>query len=72
MGIVTLVVHLLFELFVGEHVATIIAIPVAMAVYAAAIVLFGGVSQEEILDMPKGATLVTLCRKLHLIRGEYR
>ena len=71
MGIVTLVVHLLFELFVGEHVATIIAIPVAMAVYAAAIVLFGGVSQEEILDMPKGAKLVAICRKLHLFRGEY-
>ena len=72
MGIVALVVHLLIELFVGEYVATVIAILVAIVVYGAALVLFGGVSEEELLDMPKGATLVTLCRKLHLIRGEYR
>lgn len=72
MGIAALVVHLLIELFVGEYVATVIAILVAIVVYGAALVLFGGVSEEELLDMPKGATLVTLCRKLHLIRGEYR
>ena len=72
MGIAALVVHLLIELFVGKYVATVIAILVAIVVYGAALVLFGGVSEEELLDMPKGATLVTLCRKLHLIRGEYR
>ena len=72
MGIAALVVHLLSELFVGEYVATVIAILVAIVVYGAALVLCGGVSEEELLDMPKGATLVTLCRKLHLIRGEYR
>ena len=70
MGVVTLVVHLLFELFVGEHVATIIAIPAAVFAYAAALVLFGGVTKEEVLDMPKGATLVNICQKLHLFRGE--
>ena len=70
MGVVTLVVHLLFELFAGEHVATIIAIPAAVFAYAAALVLFGGVTKEEVLDMPKGATLVNICQKLHLFRGE--
>ena len=71
MGIVTIVLHLLIELFIGEYAATIIVLPVAVVVYAAALVLFGGVSEEEVLDMPKGATLVSICRKLHLFRGEY-
>ena len=31
-----------------------------------------GITEEELLGMPKGATLVTLCRRLHLIKGEYR
>ena len=30
------------------------------------------IDEEELLDMPKGASMVSLCRKLHLIRGQYR
>lgn len=70
MGIVTLIVHLLFELFVGERIATVIAIPVAIVTYGVSLVLLGGVTESEMYDMPKGKTLVSICRKLHLIRGE--
>ena len=31
-----------------------------------------GITEEELLGMPKGAALVTICRRLHLIRGEYK
>lgn len=70
MAVVTLAVHLVFELFAGERVATVIALLAAVIAYGAALVLLGGVTQEEMLEMPKGRTLVSLCKKLHLIRLE--
>ena len=72
MGVVAIVVHLLFELFAGARIATVVAVLVAVIVYGAVLVLLGGVTEEELLDMPKGASMVSLCRKLHLIRGQYR
>ena len=72
MAVVTIVIHLLFELFAGESIATIIALLLAVVTYGASLVLLGGVTEEEMLEMPKGTTLISLCRKLHLIRGEYR
>ena len=44
----------------------------AVAVYGISLVGLGGITEEELLAAPKGATLVTVCRKLHLIRGRYR
>ncbi|MGF0034625.1 putative polysaccharide biosynthesis protein [Bariatricus sp. SGI.154] len=71
MGAVTVVIHLLFELFAGERIATVISLFVAMITYGVTMVLLGGITEEEMLGMPKGATLVSICRKLRLIRGEY-
>lgn len=68
MGIVTLVVHLLFELFVGTKIATIIAMLVAVATYGVSLVLLGGITEAEMREMPKGTMLAKLCRKLHLFR----
>lgn len=72
MSIIALIVHLLCVLFIGEMAAAVIAVIVAVVVYGISLVGLGGVSEEEILSAPKGATLVTICRKLHLIRGKYR
>ena len=69
MGIVTLVVHLLFELFVGTRIATVIALCVAVAVYGVALVLLGGVTEKELSSMPKGPMLVKICKKAHLFRS---
>ena len=72
MGVIAVLVHLIFELFAGPYIATIIALLAAVVTYGVAIVVLGGITEEELLGMPKGATLVTLCRRLHLIKGEYR
>lgn len=72
MGVVTLVVHLLLELFIGNNIATIVSLFAAMLTYGIMIILLGGLTEEELLRMPKGATVVSICRKVHLIRGEYR
>ena len=71
MGVIAVLVHLIFELFAGPYIATIIALLAAVVNYGVAIVVLGGITEEELLGMPKGATLVTLCRRLHLIKGEY-
>lgn len=72
MGAVSLLVHLLCVLFIGEMAAAVIAIIVAVIVYGIALVVLGGITEEEILSTPKGATLVAICRKLHLLKGRYR
>ena len=72
MGAVSLLVHLLCVLFIGEMAAAVIAIIVAVIVYGIAQVVLGGITEEEILSAPKGATLVAICRKLHLLKGRYR
>lgn len=72
MGAVSLLVHLLCVLFIGEMAAAVIAIIVAVIVYGIALVVLGGITEEEILFAPKGATLVAICRKLHLLKGRYR
>lgn len=69
MGIAALVVHLLFELFIGAKIATVIALLAAVVVYGVAVVLLGGVTESEMKQMPKGTKLAAICRKLHLFRS---
>ncbi len=68
MGVITIVVYVLFSLFMPERVATVIAILIAVVVYAVLIVLLGGVTEDEIRGFPRGNTLVSICHKLHLLR----
>lgn len=68
MGIVSFLVYQLFALVVGEKIATLIALPVAVAVYGTSLVLLGGVKKEEMLEMPKGAVLVRIFQKVHLYK----
>ena len=41
---------------------------IAAIVYAVTLLLFKGLSEEEILRFPKGALLVRIAKKLHLLR----
>ena len=68
MGIAALLVHLLFELFVGTQIATIVALLAAVAVYGVALILFGGLTESELREIPKGTKLISVCKKLHLLR----
>ena len=70
MGVVALVVHLLFELFAGEKIATVLAVLAAVVTYAVTLILIGGVTEAEMKEMPMGTRLIAICKKLHLLRGE--
>ncbi len=69
MGAVTVVVHLIFELFAGEKIATVVALFAAVFVYGAALVLLGGVTEDEVRSMPKGRMILSVCHRLHLFRN---
>jgi len=68
MGVVALVVHLLFEIIIGTRIAVLIAVPIAVVVYAVALVLLGGISEAEILEMPKGTMIVRIFKRVGLLR----
>ena len=66
MGIAALGTYSAFKFIVGAKIATVIALPVAVIVYGSGLVLLGGITEEEMMEMPKGALLAKLCRKVHL------
>ncbi len=61
-------VHLLFELFAGERIATVFALLVAVVVYGVCLILLGGVSERELYMVPKGSSIVRMLSRFHLLR----
>ncbi|MBP5772954.1 MAG: polysaccharide biosynthesis protein [Eubacterium sp.] len=59
--------YLLLSRFTNNIVSTIIAIVIAVIVYGILLIRIKGISEEEILDLPKGASLVKLLKKIKLI-----
>lgn len=71
MGVVAYAVHLVVNIFTGNAIATLLAIVFAAVAYGLGLLLLGGLSEDDILSMPKGATLVTILRRFHLLKEEY-
>ena len=70
MGIVTYVVHLLFDVLIGgRFVATGLSILIAMSVYAVVVLKLGTLSKKDFTALPKGAAIYRICKKLHLLPG---
>lgn len=68
MGIAALGCYWVFYLLLHSNgLALLIAVPAAMAVYGAGIIWMGAVDEDELLEMPMGARLLRLCRRIHLM-----
>ena len=68
MGIVTYLVHLLLDIFVGgRFVPTVIAILIAMPVYGVSILKLGVLSRGDIRALPRGNQIYQICKKLRLL-----
>ena len=68
MGVVTYVVHTVINLaYPSRFIGTVIAILVAVVVYAVCILKIGMLSDQDIKDLPKGVKVYGLCKKLHLL-----
>lgn len=71
MGGVAFVLNLVLDIFMPGRLATLIVLIVAVIVYGVCLLKFGGLSEDELLAMPKGATLISVCKKLHLLNDNY-
>lgn len=71
MGAVAFVLNLVLDIFMPGRLAMLIVLIAAVFVYAVCLLKFGGLSEDELLAMPKGATMISICRKLHLLNDNY-
>ncbi len=62
------VYHGLYLLVPVSRVVLLVAIGIGICVYAAVLLLIGGVNEEELWAFPKGAFLVHMAKKFHLLR----
>ncbi len=68
MGVAAFAVHKgIIMVLKSNAVATLAACVAAVVVYAVALLLLKGLSEEELLGFPKGRTLVSIAKKLHLM-----
>ena len=68
MTILAWAVHFVLDTFIGGRIATLIALIVAVAVYAVVLLKMGGMSEKELLGLPKGHQIVIVCKKCHLLK----
>lgn len=70
MGAAVLAAYHLAVLVIPAKISTLIAIMFAAVVYLIGLLVLGALTREEILALPKGAALVRLFTKFHLLRAE--
>ena len=69
MGAVTLAVYYgLYALIKKNAICILIAIVMAVAVYFVSLLLMKGLTEEELKKFPKGTTIVTVAKKLRLLK----
>ena len=71
MGITILIVWNALTIFIPDKLSTIFTIVVAVLAYGISLLRFGGLSSDEIMALPKGASLLRIFQKLHFIKEEY-
>lgn len=67
-GAVWLIYQLFLYLLRSNTIATLFAIFIGIIVYAALLLLMKGLTEQEILRFPKGRYVVSLAKRLHLLR----
>ncbi len=67
MGALSLIVQLACSGLIGDRMATVVALVVAVCSYFVLLIRLGGVNEEELHRFPKGGMLVRMAKKLHLM-----
>ncbi len=67
MSIFSMLVRLLFELFSVPRIATVAALLAAIFAYFVSLILLGGVTDRELIMVPKGRSIVRILKKFHLL-----
>ena len=67
MGLAAIGIYQLFHLFAGNAISCILVVLAAMAVYGVLLVKLGGISEKELLGIPKGTLIVQILKKCRLL-----
>lgn len=68
MGLIAFLVYKGVYFIAGSNlVAVAVTIVIAVAVYGIGIIVCGTLSEEEILSIPKGGSIIRLCKKFHIM-----
>lgn len=71
MGVVAFVLNLVLSIFMPGRLAMVFVLIASIMAYGISLLKLGGMSEDELLSLPKGATIVTICKKLHLLNDNY-
>ncbi len=68
MGVITHFAYLGLHKLTGSNaISTLIALVLAVMIYFALLIFMKGLEEEELLNIPKGESIVRLLRKLHIL-----
>lgn len=70
MGLAAYFTHSILDLFMNGRMPTLLSLIVAVIVYAVCLLKFHALTEDEIVELPKGRTILAVCRRLHLISGD--
>lgn len=68
MGVVVFVLQFVLALVIRPSIATIISIVAGICVYGVSLLAIGGLTETEIMALPKGGKIVELLQKIHLLK----
>ena len=68
MGVVVFVLQFVLALVISDAVATVISIVAGVCIYAVSLLAIGGLTEAEILALPKGAKIAAVLQKAHLLK----
>ena len=68
MALICWAVYYIINHFLNSNaIAFLVAFVLGMLTYFVALFLFNGITEEELLSMPKGHAMVRIAKKLHLL-----
>lgn len=66
-GITFFAYKIIYKILPSTVISLALSIVIAVAVYGVLIIIMKAVEEEEILEMPMGARIVRVCKKIHLL-----
>ncbi len=70
MGTIALILIHLFELFMPQILATLLVFILAILMYGLLMVVLGGVTEKDLYEMPKGAKIAGILRKMRILHAD--
>lgn len=71
MAVITFGANYLMAKVAPKALATLFALVIAVAVYGVSLLKLGALTPDEIVALPKGASIYRLLQKLHLVSSDY-